>query len=222
MNIMDHLERGLSFQRAYARNFIRRLTQKPLSLFTTVVALSLLCQSLFTLGSGNLYVARLNFVDATTLVMVSLLLLRAVTKLHHTSDLTTISIALVSSLSFLFSYEALYKWSFYILPWRMPAAELREFLLQSGIGLIILTGFAQQVFKLRRASQILLGLFITAWLFWLAVGFPQLWDSLNFYDAILDLPLNWNMIYAINRGTKFVWFMFYYSIFVRDHGGAAG
>ena len=82
-----------------------------------------------------------------------------------------------------------------------------------GVGLIILTGFSQQVFKLRRASLILVGLFIAAWVFWLAVGFPQLWDGVNSYDAVLDLRLTGNMIYVLNRATKFVWFMFYYCLY---------
>jgi hypothetical protein len=202
-----------TYQRLSSREFIRALAQKPMSLLTTMVALSLLGLSLFELASGSLYVARLNYVDATTLAMVALLLLRAVTKLHSASDLATVSIALASSLSFLFSYEAIFKWSFYFLPWRMPAPELREFLLMVGVGLIILTGFSQQVFKLRRASLILVGLFIAAWVFWLAVGFPQLWDGVNSYDAVLDLRLTGNMIYVLNRATKFVWFMFYYCLY---------
>ena len=202
-----------AYQGLFSREFIRELAQKPLSLLTSVVALSLLGLALFELGSGSLYVARLNYVDATTLAMVALLLLRAVTKLQSASDLATVSIALASSLSFLFSYEAIYKWSFYLLPWRLPAPELREFLLMVGVGLIILTGFSQQVFKLRRASLILLGLFIAAWLFWLAVGFPQLWDGVNSHHAVLDLPLAGNMLYVLNRATKFVWFLFYFYLY---------
>jgi hypothetical protein len=206
-------EEADAYQRLFSREFIRGLAQKPMSLLITTVALSLFGLALFELVSGSLYVARLNFVDATTLAMVALLLLRAVTKLHSASDLETVSIALASGLSFLFSYEAIYKWSFYLLPWRLPAPELREFLLMVGVGLIILTGFSQQVFKLRRANLILLGLFIAAWLFWLAVGFPQLWDGVNSHDAVLDLRLSGNMTYVLNRATKFIWFLFYFCLY---------
>ena len=211
---MGKLDKDFSYQRIFSPEFIRGLIHKPISLFVTLVALSILSLVVFELINGNIYVARLNFVDATTLAMVAFLLLRAVTKLHSASDLVTISIALVSSLSFLFSYEAIYKWSFYILPWKIPAAELRELLLQIGVGLILLTGFAFDIFKLRRASQIMLGLFIATWLFWLAVGFPQLWDGANIYNAVIDLPMSWTMIYALNRVTKFVWFMFYFWLYV--------
>jgi len=211
---MGQSDKDFSYQGLFSPEFIRELAHKPISLFATMVSLSILGLAIFELLNGNIYIARLNFVDATTLAMVAFLLLRAVTKLHSASDLETISIALVGSLSFLFSYEAIYKWSFYLLPWKMPAAELREFLLQVGVGLILLTGFTQQVFKLRRASQIMLGLFIVTWIFWFAVGFPQLWDGKNFYNAVLDLPLSWTMIYVLNRVTKFVWFMFYYCLYV--------
>jgi len=211
---MGKSDKDFSYQRLFSPEFIRELVHKPISLFVTMVALSILSLVVFELINGNIYIARLNFVDATTLAMVAFLLLRAVTKLHSASDLVTISIALVSSLSFLFSYEAIYKWSFYILPWKIPAAELRELLLQIGVGLILLTGFAFEVFKLRRASQIMLGLFIATWLFWLAVGFPQLWDGANIYNAVIDLPMSWTMIYTLNRFTKFVWFMFYFWLYV--------
>ena len=210
---MDPSNKNLSHQKKFSRDFIRGLAEKPISLVTALGALCLLGLALIELGRGNLYNARLNYVDVTTLAMVALLLLRAVTKLHSASDVETISIALVSSLSFLFSYEAIYKWSFYLLPWKMPPLELREFLLQVGVGLILLTGFAQGVFKLRRASQVMLGLFIAAWLFWFAAGFPQLWDGVKYYDAVLNIPLTGNMLYVLNRATKLFWFMFYFCLY---------
>jgi hypothetical protein len=205
---MDHSETRLPYQKLFFR-----FMEKPSVLLLTLVALGILTIAGITLGLGELYVARLEDVDATTLVMVSLLLLRAVWKLPTATNMETISIALVSCLSFLFSYEAIYKWSFYLLPWRMPPSELREFLLQAAVGLVILAGFALQLFKLKRIHLPLLGLFLVTWLFWLAVGFPQLWDGQNFYPALLDLPLSWAMIYAVNRATKFIWFLLYFSIY---------
>jgi hypothetical protein len=210
---MDPSNKQLTTQKIITREFIRGLAHKPFSLIATLVALSFFGLALFELGSGNLYNAQLNYVDVTTLAMIAFLLLRAVTKLRYASDLETVSIALVSSLSFLFSYEAIYKLSFFLLPWKMPPLELREFFLQVGVGMILLVGFAQGVFKLRGASQIMLGLFIAAWLFWLAVGFPQLWDSANFYGAILDIKLTRDMIYGLNRLTKIIWFLFYFCLY---------
>ena len=193
--------------------FIRRLAQKPASLFAASAALFLFGIALFNLLTGNIYIARLNYVDATTLIMVAILIFRALTKLHSASDLDTISITLVSTISFLFSYEAIYKWSFYPLPWKMPPPELREFLLQVVVGLTIMSGFAQNFFRLKRANFMILGLFIAVWLFWLAVGFPQLWDGTKVHRAIIDLSLSGNTIYALNRGTKIIWFMFYFCLY---------
>jgi hypothetical protein len=211
---MDQSDKEFSNQRLFSLAFVRSLARKPISLFTTLAALILLILALFQLIKGDLYLARLNYVDSTTLVMVAFLIFRAVKVLQSASDLETVSIALVSSLSFLYSYEAIYKWSFYLLPWQMPAHELREFTLQVGVGLTIVTGFSQYVFKLRRANYVLLGIFIFAWIVWLAAGFPQLWDGLKIHDPLLDLPLTSNMIYALNRFTKFVWFLFYYYLYV--------
>jgi len=201
-------------QRLISRKSLRELAKKPMSLICTFTALSLLGLVIFNLASGNLYIAGLDYVDATTIIMVAVLILRAVTKLHSASDLATISIALVSSLSFIFSYEAIYKWSFYYYPWRMPAPELRELLLQVGVGLIILTGFSQQIFKIRRINLILFGLFLLSWLFWLLVGFPQLRDGMNVHTAIIEISLDRNMIYTLNRFTKIVWFLNYYCLYV--------
>ena len=211
---MNKLDNGSSNQRDFPHGFIRKLIQKPFSLLVTITALSLLGISLLQLISGNLYLARLNYVDVTTLAMIGLLLIRAVTKLHTSSDLETISIALVSVLSFIFGYEAIYKWSFYILPWKMPAQELREFLLQVGVGLTILTGFAMQVFKIKRTNQMLIVLFMITWLFWLSAGFPQIWDGEKIHGAVIHIPMSYQMIYTLNRLTKVVWFLFYFFLYV--------
>ncbi len=202
-----------AYQKTTPQLLIRGIVQKPISLMALLVALCLLVLALFSLVTGNLYIERLNYIDSTTLIMVAILIFRALMKLHYATDLETISIALVSSLSFVYFYEAIYKWSFYLLPWKIPAPELREFLLQSAVGLTILTGFAMQVFKLRRKNYILVGIFLVAWIFWLAIGFPQLWDGVNVHNAIFDLALSGKMIYALNRGSKIVWFIFYYCLY---------
>jgi len=211
---MNKTEKRLSNPRVIFHEFFCGLMKKPISLLVLSTALVLLGLTLFELVRGNLYLARLNYVDITTLAMVAFLLIRAVTKLHSASDLETISIALVSSLSFIFSYEAIYKWSFYFIPWKMPAQEIRELLLQVAVGLTLMTGFAQQVFKISRVNQILFGLFIATWLFWLSIGFPQIWDGERIHYAVIDLSLSKNMIYALNRITKVVLFMFYYCLYV--------
>ena len=212
--IMNKLEEGLSNQRKNLLNFFQRLVQKPKSLLVSLSACVMLGLTLFELGRGNLYLARLNYVDITTMAMVSLLIIRAVMKLQSSSDLETISIVLVSTLSFLFSYEAIYKWSFYFFPWKMPAQELRELLLQTLVGLTLLTGFAQHLFKMKRTNQFILGIFIVTWISWLLIGFPQIWDGENIHYAVIDLSISKSMIYALNRATKILWFMFHYCLYV--------
>ena len=175
-------------ERLNPREFAQRLIRKPFSLIVTLIALSLIGLTLFELGRGSLYNARLNYVDVTTLAMVGLLFLRAVTRLHSASDLETYSIASVSALSFLYGYEAIYKWSFWVLPWKMPAHEIRELVLQIAIASVIMAGFALGRFRLGRMSWLFLLLFVIGWLFWLGIGFPQLFDETNFRPILLDLP----------------------------------
>jgi hypothetical protein len=182
-------------------------------LATTLLAFGSIFYSVYQRAIGNIYVERLNYVDVTTLILVALLLLRAVTKLDDKSDLQTFSIALIGVLSFVFSFEAIYKWSFYFYPWRMPPEELREFVIQVAIGLVILAGFAEGNFRVNRGSKFAAIAFVVSWIFWLLVGFPQLWDGKNIYPAILNIPFTWGMIYGLNRVTKIALFLVYYFIY---------
>ena len=192
---------------------MRRLAQKPLSLLVAFLALFMIIYALYGRWGGNIYVARLNYIDGTTLIMVALLLLRAVIKLNDDSDMQTVSIGLISAVSFVFAYEMIYKWSFFFFPWRMPPEELREFIIQISVSLVVIAGFAQGIFHLRVGSKIALVIFAVGWLIWLAVGFPQLLDGLNFYVPIVKIPFSWGMIYTLNRITKVALFMFYFLIY---------
>lgn len=188
---------------------MRRLAQKPLSLFVVLLALSMIFYALYDRWQGNIFVARLNYLDGTTLIMVALLLLRAVTRLTDESDLQTVSIGLISAISFVFAYEMIYKWSFFFFPWRMPPDELREFIIQISVSLVVLAGFAQGIFRITLGSKIALVIFALGWIFWLAVGFPQLLDGLNIYVPLIEIPFSWGMIYTFNRLTKVALFLFY-------------
>ena len=141
--------------------------------------------------------------------MIGILFIRGITKLKKATDLQTISICLTCALSFIFSYEAIYKLSFFFLPWKMPPEELREFVIQIGIALIGITGFAFGKFRFTRFSMIFTVLFALGWIFWLLVGFPQLSDGQNFYIPLVPISLSWQMIYILNRGTKVAWFFVY-------------
>jgi hypothetical protein len=192
---------------------LRWFFRRPLSALTVVLAVALIAISLYQRSIGNIYLEPLNYVDGTTLVMVGTLLLRGVLSRRFDRDLQAVSIALIGALSFVFTYEALFKLSFYTFPWRMPPAELREFLIQVGIGLTALAGFAFDKFEFSTPSRICAGIFVIGWVAWLLVGFPQLTDGKNFYPAVVNVPFTWDMIYALNRATKIalslVYFFFY-------------
>jgi len=204
----------LSSNRYYPKDFLNRLIEKPLSLFVILLALGLIFYAFYDRWQGNLFVARLDYVDSTTLIMVALLLLRAVVKLGDESDLQTVSIGLISALSFIFFFEMIYKLSFFIFPWHMPPGELREFVIQISVALVVIVGFAQGIFRFTLGSKIALGLFIAGWFFWMVVGFPQLGDGLIFYTPLIDIPFSWEMIYAMNRLTKFFLFMVYFLLYI--------
>jgi hypothetical protein len=191
----------------------QRNLKKPLSLLSAVIALGTILYVIFQLIRGQIYLERLNDIDGTTLILVALLMLRGVYRLREEADLQTVSLSLIASVSFIFGFEAIYKWSFYFYPWRMPPAELREFIVQVGVSLVVLAGFGQKKFRFTRGSWMALAIFIALWGFWLMVGFPQLWDGQARYLAILPVHLSWNMIYLLNRCVKAAFMMVYYFLF---------
>ncbi len=191
-------------------NWIRR---RPLSMLTIALAIGLILVPLYERSLGNVFLEPLNYIDATTLIMVGILLLRGVVFLRADTDLQAVAIALIGALSFVFTFEALFKLAFFTFPWRMPPPELREFVIQVGIALTALTGFAFGKFRISTASWIFIGLFVLGWIVWLLVGFPQLNTSEIFFTPVINIHLTWDMIYILNRAIKFALclaFFFFY------------
>jgi hypothetical protein len=200
--LVSRRRRRFTLDRHHPTDFAGRLSQKPISLLAGIVAVGTIVFSLYHRVLGNVYIERLHYVDSTTLIMVGALVLRAVTKLDRKGDLETSSMALIGALSFLFAYEAIYKWSFYFFPWQMPPEELREFVLQVAISLVVFAGFAQGAFGITGPSVIAACVFVAGWAFWLIVGFPQLWDGQRVYPSVIHLRLTPVVIYNLNRATK--------------------
>ena len=189
------------------------MIQRPLSLLTMVLTGFMITVPLYQRLSGIVYIEQLNWVDGTTIIMVGIILLRGVLHWQSDTDLQAVSIALIAALSFLFTFEALYKLSFYAFPWRMAGGELREFVIQVGISLTVLVGFAFGRFSVSRPSKVFIGIFIISWIIWLLVGFPQLESGENFYPAIINIPITQNMIYFLNRATKGALCLVYISLY---------
>jgi hypothetical protein len=189
------------FKEKMAR-FLRELIRRPLSLVMAVGAGGMIVFSLALRIMGNWYYEPLNYIDTTTIAMIGVLLLRGLSRLWRDSDAQAASIALIGALSFIFCFEALFKLSFYAFPRRMAPPELRDFIIQVGIALTALAGFAFQKFRFSRASRIFAVIFVAGWVFWLAVGFPQLPAGGNFYPPLIDMRLSGVMIYAFNRLIK--------------------
>ena len=183
-----------------SRNF---LIQKPLSLLTVLLAGFMIAVPLYRRINGIVYLEQLNWVDGTTIIMVGILLVRGVVFCWESdTDLQAVSIALIGTLSFIFTYEALYKLSFHTFPWRMPGTEFREFVIQIGIALTVLVGFAYDKFSVSRLSKVFISIFVASWIVWLLVGFPQLESGKNFYPGIINFPMTPDMIYLLGRAPK--------------------
>jgi hypothetical protein len=190
------------------------LLRRPLSCFAAILAVLLILYEIIQIASGEVYQRALYFVDGTTLIELGILVLLGVFTLRDRSDLQAVSTTLVAGLSFIFIYEAIYKWSFYLTPFRlpMPPPEFREFVIQTGIAATVLTGFADGFFRFTKWTFVWLGLFVALWIFWLLIGYPQLTGEVIMPQAI---PVHFThaMTYLLNRGTKAMMFLAYLTLF---------
>ena len=196
-------------------NFPALVIRRPLSFIVGAGAVLIILAALvYRLVEGNMLISALNDMDTFTPAMISILMLRGIWALRHDTDLQAVSMALIGALSFIFIYEAIYKISFYKPPRPMPPAELREFLIQCGIALTAVSGFAYGKFHLSRWSKVFAVAFALLYAFWLLGGYPQVNTSADVYWKLIPVQWTWNLIYVVNRGTKvlmFFTYLFFYS-----------
>jgi hypothetical protein len=200
-------------------NFPALALRRPLSVAVGVLAGIVILVALYLRIEGKMLIGQLNNIDAFTPVMISILLLRGIITMRNDTDLQAVSVSLIGALSFIFIYEAIYKISFYGPVRPMPPAELRDFLIQLGIALTATVGFAFDKFHLSRWSRIFLIAFVLLYGFWMLTGYPQVDLPGNVYWVIIPVHYTWNMIYAVNRGTKVLMFLTYFFLYSPDHAG---
>jgi hypothetical protein len=188
--------------------------RRPISLLSSGLFIALILYELVQIARGELYMETLGYIDGTTVIELAVMGLWGLYALRGRSDLQAAAFTLVNALSFIFSYEALYKWSFFLIPFgkEMPPEEFRQMVIQIGIALSVLTGVSTGVLAPRRLTWLWVGLFALLWVFWLAVGYPQI-DGGSYWPQALPIPFTYNMTYALNRATKFVLWLAYMSLF---------
>jgi hypothetical protein len=189
-----------------------RVIQRPFSSLAGLLALGMIVFPLYQILLGITYFEPLDYIDETTLVMLGILILRCVLVYKRDTDLQAVSIALVCGLSFVYTFEALYKWSFYIFPWAIPAAEMRALVIQVGIALTGGVGFAFGRFRWSTGAKIFTGIFGLGWLFWLLIGFPQIFSDTLYLSPLINIHLSHSLIYLLNRGIKMALFLGFFSM----------
>ncbi len=194
-------------------NFPSLVVRRPLSFLAGAAAVLVILAAVVFRIEGHMLIGALDNMDTFTPVMISILILRGLYAMRHDTDLQAVSMAMIAALSFIFIYEAIYKVSFYITR-PMPPAELREFIIQCGIALTAVSGFAFGKFHFSRWSRIFAVAFVVLYAFWMLAGYPQVQLGGNTYWAIIPVHLSWDMAYVVNRGTKalmFLTYLFFYS-----------
>jgi hypothetical protein len=193
---------------------LRWLVKRPLSALAGVLSIGLILYELIQIARGELYAPALGYIDGTTVIELAILGVVGTSRLRAKTDLQAVAFTLVAALSFIFSYEAVYKWSFYMPPFRlhMPPVKFRQMLIQIGIALGILTGFAVGFFSIKRQTLFFASIFVMLWIFWLLVGYPQITGKVT-WPTTIPIELSYGSTYLLNRATKLVLWMAYLSIF---------
>lgn len=196
-------------------NFPALVVRRPLSFLVAAGAVVIIVAVLvYRLVEGNMLIGALDNMDTFTPAMISILMLRGLWAMRRDTDLQAVSMALIAALSFIFIYEAIYKISFYLPPYKMPPAELREFLIQCGIALTAVVGFAYGKFHLSKWSLLFVVAFVLLYAFWMLGGYPQVNTSADVYWKVIPVHWTWDLNYLVNRGTKvlmFFTYLFFYS-----------
>jgi hypothetical protein len=201
-------------------NFPALVVRRPLSFLVAAGAIVIIAVVLvYRLVEGNMLIAALNNMDTFTPAMISILMLRGLWAMRRDTDLQAVSMALVEALSFIFIYEAIYKISFYLPPYKMPPAELRDFLIQCGIALTVVVGFAYGKFHFSKWSRIFAVAFVLLYAFWMLSGYPQVNTNANVYWKFLPVHWTWDLNYLVNRGTKVLMFFTYLFFYSNDKKG---
>lgn len=196
--------------------------KKPLNAALVVLGIVGMIYTFYLLLSNTLYASTFNDVDITTVLMISILLLKGTYTYKSYDDIKSFSLTLINALSFIFLFEALYKFLFF--GWIVDSAELRELLLQVASALTILIGFSYKDYHLSKYSKILGIFFIVVMLFWVLIGYPQLFDmpkekihifgiDLYGYPQVIPWDASKSAVYVINRLAKILLFGSYFFLF---------
>ncbi len=198
-------------------NFPGVIIRRPLSFLVAAASILVIIAALIFRIEGNMLIGGLDNLDTFTPVMLSILMLRGLYVMRKDTDLQAVSITITHAVSFIFIYEAIYKISFYIPPfYKISPSELREFIIQCGIALTAAVGFAYGKFHFSKWSKIFAVGFVLLYVFWMLAGYPQVDTNANVYWQIIKIHFTWDMIYAVNRGTKVLMFLTYLFFYTKD------
>jgi hypothetical protein len=195
------------------KHLYQQWSRRPLSVLAAVAGLGLIIYPLYQVAAGVTYFEALNYIDNTTLIMIGILILRSVLTCRFDTDLQAVCLALIGAMSFVYTFEAVYKLTFYWNLWKIPPLELRGLVIQMGIAAMVLTGFAFGKFNWSASTWIFAGIFILGWVFWVLIGYPQIFNNQPQFYQVLKINLPLSYVYILNRGLKFVLFLIFYSFY---------
>lgn len=203
---------------------VRAIAGKPATILLAAVSLTGIFGALGILASGSPYIGALDNVDATTVVMACVLMLRCIIRFRGESDLSVFSVSLIAALSFLFFFEAVYNFLFF--GWVIRSEELRWLILHIATALTVTAGFASGHFRISRPVVVWFCVFALIMLFWCIAGYQQgfytvytpsfLWFPLSAPEPMTD---SLRMVFfLVGRAAKGALFMSYFMLPLKISG----
>ena len=159
---------------------------------------------------GETLAPALGYADWLTVIFISLLAARGAYVFRAGPPLKTLALCVTNPLSFIFCFEAIYKYLF--MGWQYKSIELREMLLQFAAAATILLGFHYGDYRLNRRSVVFGLLFGLTMAFWMALGYPQLFMG-KVFTPLLPLDVSRDTVYVINRLAKGFLFLAYFFLY---------
>ncbi len=178
--------------------------KRPLSLILACMGFSGFLFFVFIIAStGSIYINALDRLDGTTLLMISVLLIKSVWVYRNLADPISFGNSVVIVLAFIYIFESIYKFLFF--DWLTNPADLRVLLLQIGTVSVIMLPIGYKSIQLTKPVIGFLTLYSAFMFIWWIFGYPQIFEDVEnrviFFGAD-RINVTLNQVFIWNRVAK--------------------
>ncbi len=193
--------------------------KRPLSLILACMGFSAVIFFVFIIAStGSIYINALDRLDGTTLLMISVLLIKSVWVYRNLPDTISFGNSVVIVLAFIYTFESVYKFLFF--DWVTNPADLRVLLLQIGTVSVIMLPIGYKSLQVTKTVVGFIILYVAFMFIWWIFGYPQIFEDVDNRVIFLGadrIHVSLNQVFIWNRVAKLWLFLaFIFSIRINN------